>query len=88
MSNPIFSMMQNQAPMNGIMQRLQQFQRMIQGDPKQQVQQLLNSGRISQAQYNQAVNLTNQLQKIRYFSVLRRYPFSNQQPPDLVGRYS
>ncbi|MBQ1291587.1 MAG: hypothetical protein IIY28_09615 [Lachnospiraceae bacterium] len=64
MSNPIFSMMQNQAPMNGIMQRLQQFQRMIQGDPKQQVQQLLNSGRISQAQYNQAVNLTNQLQKM------------------------
>ena len=64
MSNPIFSMMQNQAPMNGIMQRLQQFQRMIQGDPKQQVQQLLNSGRISQAQYNQAVNLTNKLQKM------------------------
>ena len=40
MSNPIFSMMQNQAPMTGFMQRLQQFQRMLQGDPKQQVQQL------------------------------------------------
>lgn len=64
MSNPIFSMMQNQAPMNGFMQRLQQFQRMLQGDPKQQVQQLLNSGKVSQAQYNQAVNLTNQLQRM------------------------
>jgi vancomycin permeability regulator SanA len=64
MSNPLFSMMQNQAPMNGIMQRFQQFQRMFQGDPKQQVQQLLNSGKVSQAQYNQAVNMANQLQRM------------------------
>jgi len=64
MSNPLFSMMQNQTPMNGIMQRFQQFQRMFQGDPKQQVQQLLNSGKVSQAQYNQAVNIANQLQRM------------------------
>ena len=64
MSNPLFSMMQSQAPMNGIMQRFQQFQRMFRGDPKQQVQQLLNSGKVSQAQYNQAVNMTNQLQRM------------------------
>lgn len=64
MSNPIFSMMQNQTPMTGFMQRLQQFQRMLQGDPKQQVQQLLNSGKVSQAQYNQAVNLANQVQRM------------------------
>lgn len=64
MSNPLFSMMQNQTPMNGIMQRFQQFQRMFQGDPKQQVQQLLNSGKVSQAQYNQAVNMANQLQRM------------------------
>ena len=64
MSNPIFSMMQNQAPMNGLIQRFQQFSRAFQGDPKQQVQQLLNSGRVSQEQYNQAVNLANQLQKM------------------------
>ena len=64
MSNPLFSMMQNQTPMNGIMQRFQQFQRMFRGDPKQQVQQLLNSGKVSQAQYNQAVNMANQLQRM------------------------
>ena len=64
MSNPLFSMMQNQTPMNGIMQRFQQFQRMFQGDPKQQVQQLLNNGKVSQAQYNQAVNMANQLQRM------------------------
>lgn len=55
MSNPLFGMMQNQMPMNGLMQRFQQFQQMFRGDPRQQVQQMLNSGKITQGQYNQAV---------------------------------
>ena len=64
MSNPLFGMMQNQTPMNGMMQRFQQFQQMFRGDPKQQVQQMLNSGKVSQAQYNQAVQMANQLQRM------------------------
>lgn len=64
MSNPLFGMMQNQAPMNGVVQRFQQFRQMFQGDPKQQVQQMLNSGRISQAQYNQAVQTAQQMAKM------------------------
>lgn len=63
MSNPLFGMMQNQMP-NGIMQRFQQFQQMFRGDPKQQVQQMLNSGKISQGQYNQAVQMAQQLQRM------------------------
>ena len=43
MSNPLFGMMQNQTPVNGIMQRFQQFQRMFKGDPRQQVQQMLKA---------------------------------------------
>lgn len=61
MSNPLYGMMQNQ---NNFLQKLQQFQRMLKGDPREQVQQLLNSGRVSQAQYNQAVQMANQLQKM------------------------
>lgn len=61
MSNPLYGMMQNQS---NFLQKLQQFQRMLKGDPREQVQQLLNSGRISQAQYNQAVQMANQLQKM------------------------
>lgn len=64
MSNPLFNMMQGQAPMGGVIQRFQQFQRMFQGDPKQKVQEMLNSGRVSQAQYNQAVQMAQQLQKM------------------------
>ena len=62
MSNPLFSMMQQQN--GGIMQRFQQFQQMFRGDPKQQVQQLLNSGRVSQQQYNQAVQIAQQFQRM------------------------
>lgn len=55
------------SPMNGMqqmMQRFQQFQRMFTGDPRQQVQQLLNSGKVSQSQYNQAVQMAQQLQRM------------------------
>jgi len=65
MSNPLFSMFGgNQTPVNGIMQRFQRFQQMFRGDPQQQVQQLLSSGRVSQQQYNQAVQMAKQFQKM------------------------
>ena len=63
MPNPLFQMMQ-QAPGPNILQRFQQFRQMFQGDPRQQVQQMLNSGRVSQAQYNQAVQMAQQLQRM------------------------
>lgn len=63
MQNPLIGNMQQQQP-NNMLQRFQQFQRMFKGDPKEQVQQLLNSGRVTQAQYNQAVQMANQLQKL------------------------
>lgn len=63
-SNPLYQMMTQQGPMNGIMQRFQQFQQAFRGDPQQQVQQLLNSGRVSQDQYNRAVQMAQQLQKM------------------------
>ena len=64
MSNPLFQMLGQQIMPNNIVQRFQQFQQMFRGDPKQQVQQLLNSGKVSQTQYNQAVQMAQQLQKM------------------------
>lgn len=64
MSNPLFGMFGNQAPANQMMQKFMQFQQMFRGDPKQQVQQMLNSGKVSQAQYNQAAQMANQLQRM------------------------
>ena len=50
--------------MNGLLQKFQQFQQSFRGDPRQQVQQLLNSGQISQEQYNRAVQMAQQLQQM------------------------
>lgn len=64
MSNPLFTAHGPTNPMQQIMTRLDQFRKTVTGDPRQQVQQLLNSGRISQQQYNQAVQIANQLQQM------------------------
>lgn len=63
MSNPIFNSLQ-QNPMQPIMNRLDQFRKTLTGDPRQQIQQLMNSGRVTQQQYNQAVQIANQLQRM------------------------
>lgn len=64
MSNPLYQQQINQQPMNNLIQRFQQFKQTFSGDPRQQVQQLLNSGKVSQSQYNQAVQMANQLQRL------------------------
>ena len=63
MSNPLAGLFQNN-PMNGMLQQFEQFKKTFNGDPRQTVQQMLNSGRISQEQYNQAVQMANQLQQM------------------------
>ena len=60
MSNPLFSMMQ----MNPFIQKFQQFRQMFRGNAQEQVQQMLNSGRVSQEQYNQAVNMARQMSQM------------------------
>lgn len=64
MSNPLYQQMNQQNGMDQLMNRFRQFQQMFKGDPRQQVQQLLNSGKVSQSQYNQAVQMAQQLQRM------------------------
>lgn len=64
MSNPLFNQMQPQNQFTQMMQRFQQFRQTFQGDPRQQVQQLLNSGKVTQQQYNNAVQMAQQLQRM------------------------
>ena len=65
MNNPLMGGMP-QMPMGNMQQLIQQFNQFrqsFQGDPRQQVQQLLNSGRISQQAYNNAYQQAQQLQR-------------------------
>lgn len=65
--NPLFNLLGGSSlppNMKNIVSQFQQFKQTFSGDPRQQIQQLLNSGRISQEQYNQAVQMANQLKDI------------------------
>ena len=64
--NPLYQQMAPQAgpQMGNLLQRFQQFQQMFKGDPRQQVQNLLNSGKVSQQQYNNAVQMAQQMQRM------------------------
>ena len=63
--NPLYQMMMNKQPQgNDILSRFRQFQQNFRGNPRQQVEELLRSGRISQAQYNEAVRMANQFRNM------------------------
>ena len=62
-NNPLYNQL-NQNNGNDIFSRFQQFRNSFNGDPKQTIQQMLNSGRISQAQYNNAVQMAQRLRSL------------------------
>lgn len=62
--NPLYQQMMPQAPQNNMVQRFMQFRQQFKGNPQEQVQQLLNSGRVTQAQYDQAVQMANSLRNM------------------------
>jgi hypothetical protein len=66
MSNPLFNALGGEMPQgNGPMQMIQQFMQFKQnfkGDPKAEVEKMLQSGRISQQQLNQVQQMAGQFQ--------------------------
>lgn len=66
--NELFQQFGNRTPMPGgignLIQQFQQFRASFQGNPQQQVQQLLNSGKMTQEQFNQLAGLANQFQRL------------------------
>lgn len=63
MSNPIYKILSNNLPMPNFLQQFNQFKSIFKGDPKQQVQNMLNSGQMSQSQFNQLSQMATQIQK-------------------------
>nr|DAW16811.1 MAG TPA: hypothetical protein [Caudoviricetes sp.] len=68
MSNPLFNALGGgkmpgaMGQFQQMMQQFQQFRQSFQGDPKTEVQKLLQSGRISQQQLNQLQAMAQQFQ--------------------------
>ena len=68
MSNPLFNALGGGIPQgNGPMQMIQQFMQFKQnfkGDPKAEVEKMLQSGKISQQQLNQVQQMAGQFQNL------------------------
>lgn len=66
--NPLFNLLGGQqnpmVNMMNLMNQFSQFKSTFQGDPKAQVQSLLNSGKMSQAQFNQLQAMATQIEKM------------------------
>lgn len=64
MPNPLYNQLGGTNANNPMLNRLIQFKNTFSGDPKQMVQSMLNSGRISQAQLNQYAQQANEIYKM------------------------
>ena len=62
MKNPLYSELNMNNVNNSLLNQFIEFKKGFHGNAQQQVQSLLNSGRISQQQYNEAVQMAQQLQ--------------------------
>lgn len=69
MANPLYSqfskksMFENNQIM-AFMKEIQDFQKTFNGNPQEEVQQMLNDGRISQKQFNEFAEIANQIMAI------------------------
>lgn len=64
MANSLFTQFGNQPPNNGLMQimaQAQDLQKTFNGNPKEEVERLLNSGQMSQDQFNKFAQMANQI---------------------------
>lgn len=67
MPNSLYNQLNNKpqsADNNNLVNRFNEFRNSLQGDPQQMVQQLLQSGRMSQAQFNQLRQMASEFQKL------------------------
>ena len=60
MSNPLYDQFAHKGG-NDIITQFNTFRQNFKGDPQQMIQQMLNSGRITQEQLNQAMQRANQI---------------------------
>ncbi len=64
MANQLYNEMGGGNPQNNFMQRFNQFRQNFSGNPQQQIQRMLNSGQITQEQYNRAVQQAQNIMRM------------------------
>lgn len=62
MANPLYQAMGNQTnPMADLIRQAKEFKKSFNGNPREEVQRLLNSGQMSQQQFNQFSQIAQQV---------------------------
>lgn len=59
MSNPLYNLLNGQQ--NNLLAQVQQFKQSFKGDPNQTINQMLQSGKVTQEQVNRAMQIANQM---------------------------
>lgn len=62
--NKSYEQMGPKGPYNNMMQQFMEFKKNFTGDPQAIIQQMLNSGQITQQQYNQAFQKANMIKSM------------------------
>lgn len=63
MPNSLYQQLGGGMPNNPMLQRFLQFKKTFSGNPQQMIQNMLNSGKLTQSQLNQYAQQTNQIYK-------------------------
>ena len=62
MANPLYQAIRNQNnPMTDLIRQAKEFKKSFTGNPREEVQRLLNSGQMSQQQFNQLSQIAQQV---------------------------
>lgn len=59
MSNPLYNLLNGQQ--NNLLAQFQRFKQSFNGDPNQTINQMLQSGKVTQEQVNRATQIANQM---------------------------
>lgn len=62
--NELFNQFGPKNPYQNMMKQFEDFKKNFKGDPQRKIQQMLNSGQITQQQYNAAVQKANMIKSI------------------------
>lgn len=62
--NKLYEQMQQQNPYQTILRQFEEFKKNFSGNPQEKIQEMLNSGQITQQQYNQAVQKANMIKSM------------------------
>ena len=64
MANPLYNAMKQNNPLEQLAQQARDFRKQFSGNPREEVQKLLNSGEMSQADFNRYSQIAQQVMQV------------------------